>query len=254
MQKSFSFVLFLLFMSVSSLWAEVWLGFSFKKESYQDQIALVVQGLHPSSGAIEAGLSSEDKVIAINNKKIKSVADIKKELQNKKVGEKVSLTYQRENKTHHVSISLRERPKDISNWMGSAIGSQIVEFGSNFYANQNKRQKKPKLVILDFWATWCMPCRQTLPILETLYQKYSKQGLEIIGVSTEDLSTLQSFNKKQASPYPLYQDSDRRFSNHYRISSIPTLMLLDQNGYIQKVWTGVPTQNQIEKIIQEVIH
>lgn len=249
-KKSFLIVA-IVFFTFSPLMAAPWLGFSFKKEPYQNQIALVVEGIHPSSGALAAGLSSGDKIISVNEKPISSVAVIQEVLKKKKSGESISIGFIREGKTQKAKIKLTDRPDDISSWTGSAIGSKMVSFGQNFYANGEKRQAKPKVVLLDFWATWCMPCRQTIPILERLYNKYAKDGLEVVGISKESLNELNAFNKKHPSPYPLYRDADFKFSNHYRITSVPTLMLLDQNGYIQKVWAGVPNEAQLDQIIRE---
>lgn len=254
--RFYSFKLFfmiLVLLSASPLMAVPWLGFSFKKEPYQNQIALVVEGIHPASGALAAGVSSGDKIISINKKPITAVAIIQQVLKSKKTGESVTLVLIRGNKEQTVSIKLTERPDDISNWTGSAIGSKIVGFGKNFYANGDKRQEKPKAILLDFWATWCIPCRQTLPILDRLYGKLAKEGLEVVGVSKESLSDLQAFNQKHPAPFPLYRDADLKFSNHYRISAVPTLMLLDGNGYIQKVWSGVPNEAQLEKAIRETM-
>lgn len=249
-KKSFLIVA-IVFFTFSPLMAAPWLGFSFKKEPYQNQIALVVEGIHPSSGALAAGLSSGDKVISVNEKQITSVGVVQDVLKKKKVGESISIRFIRDGKEQTAKIKLTDRPDDISNWTGSAIGSKMVDFGQNFYANGEKRQAKPKVILLDFWATWCMPCRQTLPILERLYNKYAKEGLEVVGISKESLSVLKSFYQKNASVYPLYRDADFKFSNHYRITSVPTLMLLDQNGYIQKVWAGVPNEAQLDQIIRE---
>lgn len=247
------FFLLLVLLTASPIMALPWLGFSFKKEPYQNQIALVVEGIHPASGALAAGISAGDKIISINQKPITTIGVIQQILNSKKTGESVTLGLIRDGKEQKASIKLTERPDDISNWTGSAIGSKVVEFGKNFYANGEKRQEKPKAILLDFWATWCIPCRQTLPILDRLYGKLAKEGLEVVGVSKESLGELQAFNQKHPAPFPLYRDADFKFSNHYRISAVPTLMLLDRNGYIQKVWSGVPNEAQLEKAIRETI-
>ena len=110
-------------------------------------------------------------------------------------------------------------------------------------------------LVVDFWATWCGPCRQTLPILERIYGKLGPAGLEVIGIADEDLNTLNAFYEKQhRSPYPLYRDATQALWRRYGIRSVPTLMLLDSEGYIKGVWSGVPSEKALEQIVQETMN
>jgi thiol-disulfide isomerase/thioredoxin len=171
-----------------------------------------------------------------------------------KVGSKVGIEIFRDGKRIPLTVTLTERPDDISSLTGSAIGSKMAEFGKNFYKNGEKRKDAPKATLLDFWATWCGPCRQTLPVLEKIYNKYSSQGLEVIGISSEQTKPLLAFYKKQhASPYPLYRDADQGLWRRYGIHAVPTLMLLDSNGYIKRVWSGAPSFEMLEKLVLEVL-
>ena len=65
--------------------------------------------------------------------------------------------------------------------------------------------------------------------------------------------TVRKFYQEHPSPYPLYRDATQELSRTYRISSIPTLILLDENGYIQKIWPGVPHESSLDKAIREVL-
>lgn len=246
------FVAFIFILSGFSF-ANPWLGLAFKQEPYKDQIALKVAGVHPSSGALESKIQNGDLIVKINGKKITGLNVVKSELSAAKTGQKVALEIVREGKTKKVNVKLTERPDDISSLTGSSIGSKALAFQQNFYRNGEKRKSKPKVTLLDFWATWCGPCRQTLPIVGRLYEKLSSQGFEVIGVSTEQLSVLEQFYKEHPSPYPLYRDVTGEMNRHYGISAIPTLMLLDENGYIQKVWPGVPSEKALEKAIRDAM-
>ena len=241
------------FLSVSAF-AGPWLGLIYKKDLYENHLALRVSGVHPESGCLAAGVVSGDLVIGIDGKDLVNVAQLQNVVKNAKVGSHVAIEIFREGKRIPLTVTLTERPDDISSLTGSAIGSKIAKFGNNFYKNAEKRQEAPKATLLDFWATWCGPCRQTLPVLEKLYNKYSSQGLEVIGISSEQKNTLLSFYKKQhASPYPLYRDADQGLWRRYGIHAVPTLMLLDANGYIKRVWSGAPSFEMLEKLVLEVM-
>ena len=241
------------FLSVSAF-AGPWLGLIYKKDLYENHLALRVSGVHPESGCLAAGVVSGDLVIGIDGKDLVNVAQFQNVVKNAKVGSHVAIEIFREGKRIPLTVTLTERPDDISSLTGSAIGSKIAKFGNNFYKNAEKRQEAPKATLLDFWATWCGPCRQTLPVLEKMYNKYSSQGLEVIGISSEQKNTLLSFYKKQhASPYPLYRDADQGLWRRYGIHAVPTLMLLDANGYIKRVWSGAPSFEMLEKLVLEVM-
>lgn len=234
--------------------AAPWLGVIFKKIQYENHLALDVKGVHPNSGCFSIGLAAGDTVIGIGGKKLESVAQIHEIVSKGKTGQKMTVEFIHDGKRVSKEAVLTERPDDISSLTGSAIGSKMAEFGKNFYQNGEKRLSKPKAVLLDFWATWCGPCRKTLPVLANVYNKYSSKGLEVIGVANETVSVLNQFYKSQhASPYPLYRDADQSLWRRYGIQAVPTLMLLDGDGYIKRVWSGAPTEAMVEKLVLEIL-
>ena len=235
--------------------AAPWLGVTFKKAQYDNHLALAVMGVHPNSGCFSIGIVAGDTIVGVNGKKLESVAQLQELVSKGKAGQKMSVEYIHEGKRLTKDAKLTERPDDISSLTGSAIGSKIAEFGKNFYQNGEKRQAKPKATLLDFWATWCGPCRKTLPVLASVYHKYASQGLEVIGVDNESVSVLDQFYKTQhASPYPLYRDADQSLWRRYGISAVPTLMLLDGDGYIKRVWSGAPSEAMVEKLVLEILN
>ena len=242
-------VLFLFLVSVASF-AAPWLGLSFKKTTYSNHLALDIKGVHPESGCFSVGITAGDTLIGVNGQTLTDMSQIQSAIS----GQKIKLEILRDGKKRTVDAALTERPDDISSLMGSAIGSKIASFGENFYKNSEKRKTKPKATLLDFWATWCGPCRKTLPVLANIYKKYGDKGLEIIGISEEPLETLNAFYEKQhASPYPLYRDKTKDLWRRYGIRAVPTLMLLDKDGYIKQVWSGAPTEYMIEQLLKDVM-
>lgn len=232
-----------------------WLGLTYKKGTVDNHLSLVVKGVHPNSGCFSAGIQAEDQIVGVEGATLTDMSQIQKAISNGKTGSNIKLDVLRDGKKFSMKVKLTDRPDDISSLTGSAIGSKIAEFKANFYKNGEKRNAKPKATLLDFWATWCGPCRKTLPVLANVYEKYASQGLEVIGISSEDVNTLNAFyNSQHKSPYPLYRDATQEMWRRYGIRAVPTLMLLDQNGYIKRVWSGAPSQALVEKLVLEVMN
>ncbi|MDR1759269.1 MAG: redoxin domain-containing protein [Fibrobacter sp.] len=249
----YSKLLFILLWGAASISAAPWLGFSFKKSTYENHLALEIQGVHPLSGGIQAGIQPGDKIIGVGDGPLTDMAVIQNAVAKAKTGEKLTLEILRNGKKTKLSVILTERPDDVSELTGSLIGNKAKALGENFYANRQKVLQKPKLTLLDFWATWCLPCRKTSPILARLYQKYAAKGFEIIGISTESEKELAAFEKGHAHPYPMYRDGTQTLWRHYGISAVPTLLLLDSKGYIIKNWNGAPNETALEKLLREYL-
>ena len=95
---------------------------------------------------------------------------------------------------------------------------------------------KGKVVLLDFWATWCAPCRAAIPHLVTLYETYKDQGLEVIGVSLDqgDPSDVEEFVKRNHIPYPIAMGTNNPITKDLgNISSLPTIILLSKKPSIE---------------------
>ncbi|NOY09912.1 MAG: TlpA family protein disulfide reductase [Spirochaetes bacterium] len=92
---------------------------------------------------------------------------------------------------------------------------------------------KGSIVFLNFWATWCPPCRAEVPSMQRLYEKFKDRGLVILGVDLqEDKQKVQDFVKKESLTYPILLDSDGRTGRAYGARSIPTSYIIDKKGFI----------------------
>ena len=92
---------------------------------------------------------------------------------------------------------------------------------------------KGKIVLLDFWATWCPLCCQEMPAIAAAYKKYHSQGFEIIGINQDDDATATGrFVKENGLVWPQYWDGDKKLAEKYGVEALPTNYLLDGQGHI----------------------
>jgi peroxiredoxin len=90
-----------------------------------------------------------------------------------------------------------------------------------------------KAVFLNFWATWCPPCREEMPSMEALYQRFLDRDIEFLAVDIqEDRNTVSAFMRKFELTFPALLDGTGRISNQYGIRSIPTTFIIDRDGNI----------------------
>ena len=102
-------------------------------------------------------------------------------------------------------------------------------------------QYKGQVVMLNFWASWCGPCRQEMPLLESIYKKYNKMGFTLIGVNVEpDSKDAEGFLKQLQTPvsFPVIYDKDSTVSKAYDVQGMPSTVIIDRKGNIRVLHRG----------------
>lgn len=115
---------------------------------------------------------------------------------------------------------------------------------------------KGKVVILDFWATWCPPCRAEIPGFIGLQKKYQAQGLAIVGVSVDQASsdTVKSFVQEMGMNYPVVLADTNVVAAYGGIAGLPTTFIIDRTGRIVKQHLGFTEKEEIETEIKSLLN
>lgn len=129
----------------------------------------------------------------------------------------------------------------VSDAWALSVGSRAPELEGKDLAGNALSLKKlsGKVVLVDFWATWCAPCEKELPILEKLYKRYQKDGFVIVGVSVDkDASKVTRFLRRMGLSFPVLHDQDGAIANRYQPEKMPSSYLVDRKGMITFVQKG----------------
>lgn len=98
---------------------------------------------------------------------------------------------------------------------------------------------KGQVVMINFWATWCGPCRQEMPLLEEIYSRYNRMGFTLLGVNVEEDSRgADAFLKETPVSFPVLFDSENEVSKLYDVIAMPSTVILDREGTVRYLHKG----------------
>jgi peroxiredoxin len=136
---------------------------------------------------------------------------------------------------------------------GTANSANIQGKAPNFTLKSNTGKNiklselRGQVVLLNFWASWCGPCRQEMPLLEKLQQRYSALGFTVLGVNVEeDPSKAKSLLKDIPVSFPILFDTQNTVSKQYNVSAMPSTVMIDRNGNMRYLHTGYKSGDEVQ--------
>ncbi|MEW5976304.1 MAG: TlpA disulfide reductase family protein [Acidobacteriota bacterium] len=112
-----------------------------------------------------------------------------------------------------------------------------------------------KVVIVDFWATWCGPCREEIPHLNELYSELKGKGLEIVGISmdTDGTDGVKDFAREFRIQYPIVMGDEKVAESFGGLIGLPTTFVIDRQGKVAKKYIGLPPAEDMRRIVKELV-
>jgi len=140
----------------------------------------------------------------------------------------------------------------------ATVGAAAPDFTLRALDGPNLRlqEQRGKVVLVNFWATWCGPCRKEMPHLNRLADKYRASGLVLLGINVDDdVRNATEVAAKLGVKFPVLLDTDKKVSRLYDLNSMPSTMVIDRNGRVRFVHRGYQDgyEDQYDKQIRDLL-
>ena len=152
-----------------------------------------------------------------------------------------------------------QSPQENSSATSPWIGRQAPDFTLPTLdsAQVSLSQFRGRPVLINFWATWCLPCREEMPELVREYETHKDEGLMILGLNltiSDSVPDVQAFVDEFDITFPILLDEDGAVAERlYRIPGLPASIFINRDGTIERFQVGVMTSRQIDKYIAEIL-
>jgi peroxiredoxin len=219
-----------------------WLGVSMEAADATSPPGVIVKHVVHTSPADRAGLHEGDRIVRVDGVRVAGPHDVSVAVATHAVGDTVEVVVARagHDVTTHVSLAAFPEGDEMIRmdhlgtfappWQGleSAGGAMPRSIG----------ELRGKVVLVDFWATWCGPCRISSPRLGDLQARYGAQGLSVVGISTESTEEVAAYAQAAGMRFPVAADPHSQTTQAYTVTSLPTLFVIDKRGVVRDIEVG----------------
>lgn len=198
-----------------------------------------VEAVLGGSPAETAGIVPGDEIVRVNDQAIQNPSELATQFKRAGIDTRVRLQLVDPPRTVEVTV-LRRPPSETlrAQERSQLVGHPAPDFTPSIQAGPARSklsELRGQVVLLDFWATWCPPCIETMPQLEQLHERLAKHGLAIIGISPESPEIVVGAARKYHLTYSLGADENHEISSRYLIFAYPAMVVIDRQGMVREV-------------------
>lgn len=235
-----------------------WLGVELAKRE-DGAPGVLVRGVLRGSPAERAGLLGGDVVLSVDGHGVGRPIELRDAIAASGAGARVSLGVLRGDQTRLFAVALEGAPNDDELMRRAYVGSRAPDFGAldtvQGSITPTLGALRGRVVVLEFWASWCGPCHVMAPTLQSWHDRYSAQGVTVLGVSSEPIEVAGRTAGEMGIGYPLARDSTGAMVKAYRAYALPTLFVIDKQGTVRDVLIGysTPRLRELEALVKKLI-
>jgi peroxiredoxin len=235
-----------------------WLGVELKARG-PSEAGVLIEAVLPKSPAAVSGLAAGDVLLSIDGETVLRPTDVVRIVSSHRAGERVGIVFERQGQNRLLAVGLGARP-DIDAMMASEfVGNPAPNF-RELTAVQGSvpvdvAALRGRVVVLEFWASWCVVCRMTIPVLNAWHDRYAARGLTVLGVTTDPADHATAATLELGIAYAVHSDPEATTSKAYRALSIPTIFVIDRQGTVRDVVVGYQSERlaELEANVQKLL-
>jgi thiol-disulfide isomerase/thioredoxin len=235
-----------------------WLGIAMQPAAAGSGGGVLASQVTPRSPAERAGLQAGDRLVRVAGNPVATPTDVQRAVAARAPGDFLVVVYERAGKEATVRVELAERPSAQNvarqTYVGSPAPSLVGLLTVNGPALTTDGLRN-RVVVLDFWAVWCGPCRMSLPVLSALQARYGPQGLSVLSITTDPAENAAKFARELQLRTSIIVDPEGTTTRAYGVSVLPTTFVVDRKGVVREVALGYePSQDaRIESLVKELL-
>lgn len=234
-----------------------WLGVELKALPEGKAGVLVAQAF-PHSPAARAGLRSGDVLLMLDARAVMRPDDVAQIVQEKDPSARIAVAYERDGAARLVRVDLEGTPDFEDRVRLAFVGIEAPEIaGVTTFQGETAALSdvRGKVVVLEFWASFCGVCRYLAPTLDRWHRTYRPQGAEVIGITVDTPSEGAEVAAELGMSYTLASDGSAKTTRTYLASQVPMLVLIDKKGRVREVMVGysTPRVRELESLLVRLL-
>lgn len=226
-----------------------------------EQAGVQIRDVFPGSPAQAAGLQNGDIILQIDGTAAQRPQQVIASVLSHRLGDRVGLVLVRQGQQRLINVTLGKRLDTETLLRQRYLNAPAPDLTTGQVAQgkvqSSLRSLRGRVVVLEFWASWCVPCRALLPTLNAWHDQYSAQGVTVIGVTADAVGTAALNASTLGMRYNIIADPEATITRDYRALALPTLFVIDKRGNVRDVMVGFQPDHMtqigqlLERLLQE---